>query len=160
MSFLGCGRRIGADDADELIRQVRCGRDGIVNALRQARVIPWSLCTGDNALVRLTLSMKASEIGMIMGKHSALVGDGIGENFRIANALASTPRLLDRPHVVPETAQFLDNRQREILIRIEPSHEWLVRLVVANVLIDLGRMLSVVVRSRVEIFGREAHDVL
>jgi hypothetical protein len=109
--------------------------------------------------VRLTLPVKATEIGMIMGKHSPLVGGGIRENFRIVNALASPIRLLDRPHVVPETAQFLDNRQREILIRIEPGHEWLVCLVVADVLIDLGEVLSVVIPGRVEVFGREAHDV-
>ena len=104
--------------------------------------------------------MKAFEIAMIMGKDSTLVGGGIRENFRIVNALASPTRLLDRPYVVPEAAQLLGSRLRKILIRIEPGHEWSVRLVVANVLNDLGGMLSVVVPGRVEVRGREAHDVL
>lgn len=148
------GRRVGTDDAEELVRQVAELADGSVDTMGEACVVPWVLCTGDDALVRLPLPMKASEIGMIMGKHSTLVGGGIRENFRIVNALASPTRFLDRPHIVAEPAQLLDDRQREILIRIESGHEWLVCLVVANVLIDLGRMLSVIVPGRVEVFGR------
>ena len=30
----GFGRRVGTDDADELVHQVRSGRKGVVNALR------------------------------------------------------------------------------------------------------------------------------
>jgi hypothetical protein len=94
-----------------------------VNALRETRVVPWVVGTGNDALVRPTLSMEAVEIAMIMGKDSTLVGGGIRENFRIVNALASPTRLLDRPHVVPEAAQLLGDRLRRILIRIEPGHE-------------------------------------
>ena len=110
--------------------------------------------------MRLTLSMKAFEIAMFMLKDSTLVGGGISENFRIVSALASPTRLLDRPHVVPEVAKLLGDRLRKILIRIEPGREWSVRLVVANVLIDLGGMRSVVIPGRVEVRGREPHDVL
>ena len=130
-----------------------------MDTLGEARVVPWILCTGDDALVRLTLPMKPPEIRMIMGNHSTLVGGGIRKNLGIVNALASPRRLLDGSHVVPKTAQFLDNRQREILIGIEPGHAWLVCLVVANIFIDLGGVLSVVVPGRVEVFGRKAHNV-
>jgi hypothetical protein len=115
----GYGRTVRTDDADELVRQVRCGRKRVVNALRQARVVAGILRTGDDPLLRLTLSMKASEIRMIMRKQSTVVGGGISENFRILNPLASPTSFLDRPHVVSESAQFFDNRPREILIRIE-----------------------------------------
>jgi hypothetical protein len=74
--------------------------------------------------VRLTLPMKAFEIGMVMRKHGTMVGDGISENLRIVNALASATCLLDRQYIVPK-AQLLDDRQREILIRIESGHAWL-----------------------------------
>jgi hypothetical protein len=99
-----------------------------LGGVRGLAVDPWVLGTGNDALVRLTLSMKALEIAMIMGKNSTLVGGGIRENFRVVNALASPTRLLDRPHVVPEAAQLLGNRLRKILNRIEPGHEWSVRL--------------------------------
>jgi len=68
------------------------------------------------------LPMQAFEIGMIMGKHSAKIGSGIGENLRVRNALVGSARLLNRPHIVAEAAQLLDDRQREILIRIESGH--------------------------------------
>ncbi len=41
---------------------------------------------------------------MVMGQHGALFGNGIRENFRIANTLASPTRALNRAHVVSETA--------------------------------------------------------
>ena len=63
-------------------------------------MVLWVLCTRDNALVRITLPMKAFEIGMIVGDYGTLVGGGVRENFRVVNTLARPIRLLDRPHVV------------------------------------------------------------
>lgn len=110
--------------------------------------------------MRLTLAMPSLEIGMMMGQDGTLVGGAIRENLRIVDALASSTSFLDRPRVVPEAAQLLDNGQREILIRIEPGHEWLFRLVVPNVLVDLGGMLSVIIPGRKEISRRQADDIL
>lgn len=127
--------------------------------MSEARRVAWVLCTSDDPFVRLTLSMVAFEIGVIMSDHSTLVGAGVPENVRIVNALTSPTCILYCPHVVPETAQFLDNRQREILISIEPGHEWLVCLVVANVFIYFGAVLSVVIPSCLEVVGHESHNV-
>src|SRR5258708_12269455 len=115
----GLGRRVGTDDSDQLVRQVRCGRNGVVNALRRSRVISTVLRAGNDSLVRLALLMQALEISMIMGKHSAQIGDGIGENLRVINALVGSARLLNGPHIVAEPAQLLDARQRQIPIPIE-----------------------------------------
>lgn len=104
--------------------------------------------------------MKPFEIGMVVRHHGTLLGNGIRKNFRIANTQASPSRVLDRAHIMPEAAQFLDNRQRKILVRIEPGHEWSVCLVHTNVVLDLGGMLTAIIPSGLEVFGREAHDVL
>ena len=57
-------------------------RQGVIGLEGEGLVVPCVLCTGNNALVRLTLPMKASEIRVIMGKHSAQIANGIGENLR------------------------------------------------------------------------------
>ena len=104
IGFSGFGPRIRTDDADELIFQDRCGRNGAVNALREACVVPWVLSAGDDALMRLTLTMEALEIRVIMGKDSTPDSGGVRENVGIGNALAGTPGLLDRAHVMPQSA--------------------------------------------------------
>jgi hypothetical protein len=63
-----------------------------VDTLGETRGVEWVLCTGDDARVLLTLPMKPSEIGMIMGQDRTLLRCGIRENFRIVNALASPTR--------------------------------------------------------------------
>lgn len=83
----------------------------------------WVLRAGDDAVVGQALPMKPFEIGMVVGKYTALVSSGIRENFRITNALAGTTGILDRQYVVSEAAQFLDNRQGKILVCIQPGHE-------------------------------------
>jgi hypothetical protein len=55
---------------------------------------------------------------MVVGEHATLVSTGIREHFGITNRLACATRILDRQHVVSEAAQFLDNRQGKILVRI------------------------------------------
>jgi hypothetical protein len=60
---------------------------------------------------------------------------------------------------VPKSAHFFDNRQREILIGIEPGHERLICLIFADILIDLGRMLLVVIPRGKQVFGRQTDDV-
>ena len=114
---------VGADNADELAREAWCAGNRIVNALRKAARVKGVLSTGNDAFVWLTFSMKAFEIGMVMSKHGTLVGNRIREQLRIGYALARPPCILDRPHVVAQTTQLFDNRQRKILIRIKPGHE-------------------------------------
>jgi len=53
--------------------------------------------------------MEVFEINVVVRKDGALVGDRVGEYFRIVNAQAAPTRLLDCQDVVPETAQLLDN---------------------------------------------------
>jgi hypothetical protein len=53
--------------------------------------------------------MEVFEINIVVGKDRALVGDRVGEYFRIVNAKAAPTRFLDRKDVVPQTAEFLDN---------------------------------------------------
>lgn len=86
--------------------------------------------------------MKPFEIGMVVGQHSTLLGNGIREDFGIANTLACATRVLNRAHVVPEAAQLLNNRQRKIFVRIESGHEWSVCLVDTNVVVDLRDVSS------------------
>jgi hypothetical protein len=160
MHFLGVGPRVRANDANELIRKVAELVDGSVKTLSKAGMVRWILCAGNDPFVRLTLAMKAFEIGVIMRKDSAFVGGGIRKNFRIIDTLASPTRFLNCPHVVPQAAQFFDNRQRKILIRIKPGHERLVSLVVADVLINFGGIFVVIVPGRLKVCGSEAHDVL
>ena len=128
-------------------------------AIESQRIL-WAVCAGNDALMGHASTMKPSEIGMVMGQHGTLLGNGIRENVRIADTLASATGVLDGVHVVSEAAKFLDNRQRKILVGIEPGHEWSVCLVGENVVVDLGGMLPVIVPSRLEVFGREPHDVL
>src|ERR1022692_1733662 len=90
----GLGHGIGTDDPREPIGELWSGDYRIVNALRQTRRVRGVLRTRDDSFVRLTLSMQAFEIGMVMGKHRTSVGNRIGENFRIANALARAACLL------------------------------------------------------------------
>jgi hypothetical protein len=118
----GFGRRVRTDDAEELVRQVANLANGNVDPLGKARRVQSVLCTGNDPQVRLALPMKAFEIGMIVRKDSTSIGCCIREHFRVVDALASPTRLLYRPYVVTETAQFLHNRQREILVRIEFGH--------------------------------------
>jgi hypothetical protein len=118
------------------------------------------VCAGNDTVVLHALPMKPLKIGMVVGQHGTLLPNGVCENFRITNTLASPTRVVDRAHAVPEAAQFLDNRQGKILVRIEPGHEGSVRLIDTNVVVDFSGMLSVIVPSGPEVFGREAHDVL
>lgn len=84
-----------------------------MNAPRQAKVVARILSTGDDALMRPALPMKAFEIRMVMGKYGALIGAGVRENNSIVNALTGAPRVLACPHIVPEAAKFIDYRQGE-----------------------------------------------
>jgi hypothetical protein len=147
----------------DLIAQAVVLADGIsgygIGTARFFSATTWLSFALLSPLVRLTSPMKSLEIAMIVSKDSASVGAGIRENFRIVNALANPTRLLDRPHVVPEAAQHVGNWLRKILIGVDPGQEWSVRPVVANVRIDFGGMLSVVIPRRVEVRGREPHDV-
>jgi hypothetical protein len=94
-----------------------------MHTLSESHGVIWVLRAGNDAVVGLALPMKPFKIGVVVGKQTTLVGNGIRENFRITNALASTTRVLDRPYVVSEAAQFLDNRQGKILVCIQPGHE-------------------------------------
>lgn len=115
-----CGRGVRADDADELVDQGRRRRDRVMHTLSEALGIFWVVCAGNDALVGQSLPMKAFKIGMIVGQHGTLLGNGIRENCRIANTLASPTSVMDRAHVVSEAAEFLDNRQR----KIRPHRAW------------------------------------
>ena len=123
-----------------------------MNTLCQTRVILWVPRAGDDAFVRLTLPMKAFEISIVVGHHGSPVGRSVNENLGVVDALASAPCILDRQHVVTQAAQLMDNRQRKILIRVESGHAWSVGLVVADVRVDLGRMLGNVVPGRMQVF--------
>lgn len=147
------GRRMRADDADELVFEVAQLADSSVDPLHKTAWILGVLSAGNDARVWLTLPMKAFEIGIIVREDGATVGRGIRKDLGAVNALVGPPSFLHGPHVVPELAQRLDDRQREVLIGIEPGHTRSVRLVLANVLVDFRAMLSVVIPGRLEVFG-------
>lgn len=84
-----------------------------MHSLSESHRIVWVVCTGNDPCVRHALPMKPFEIGMVVRHHGTLLGNGIRKNFRIANTQASPSRVLDRAHIMPEAAQFLDNRQRK-----------------------------------------------
>jgi hypothetical protein len=67
--------------------------------------------------------MEALEICMIMGKHGSLVSYHVRKNDIVGNTLAGSPRLRNRAHVMSETAEFNDNQQRKIFVRVESDHE-------------------------------------
>jgi len=93
--------------------------DTLAKASRVQRV----LRARDNARMRLTLPMKPPEIGMIVSEDSTLIGCSVGKDLRVVNLLIRPPCFLNRQHVMAEAAQLLYNRQRKILVRIEPGHK-------------------------------------
>ena len=131
-----------------------------MDTLCQTRVIPRIASTGNNALVRLALSMQAFEIRMVVGQHGSLVGRGFDENLRIVNAMAGPARVLDCQHVVAQGGAALAQPAEGNLIRIESGHAWSVGLVVADVRIDLVGMFCKVVPGRMKVFCGQPHDAL
>jgi hypothetical protein len=75
------GRSVGTNNPNELVSKVRKVCNGVVNPLRQSCGIQWFLCTGDNAIVLLTLPVKRSKIEMIVGEHGTVVVRSITENL-------------------------------------------------------------------------------
>jgi hypothetical protein len=129
---------IRADDANELVGQTAELAERSVDAMSETGRVRWIMCAGDDSLVRGPLPMKASEVGVIMSKHRTLVRYGTGKNNIIAKALSSLTCVLDGADIMPQAAELLDNRQREVLIRIESGHRRLICLVILNVLVDLA----------------------
>jgi hypothetical protein len=66
-----------------------------MDAVGKAERIPRILGAGHNALVRLTLPMKALEVNMVVRQDGASVGDGIRKNNVIANALVRSACFLN-----------------------------------------------------------------
>ena len=66
--------------------------------------------------------MQAFEVGMIVSQHGTSIDAGIGEDLNIIDTLIGSARFLNRDYIVSKTAQLLDHRKREILIRIQSGH--------------------------------------
>jgi hypothetical protein len=81
-----------------------------VDAVSKTGRVRWVVGAGYDALVRPTLPMKASEVGMVVREDSTLVSDGIGKNDIIANALACSARLPNGADIMSQAAQLLDDR--------------------------------------------------
>jgi hypothetical protein len=109
-------RRVGADNSDELVRQVRRGRDGVVNALGQAEGIVIIAGAGDNTTMRLTALVETPVVSVIMCQDCTPVRRSIGEYERVCPA--ATPRLMDGQHIVSPITQELNCAPREVLIGV------------------------------------------
>jgi hypothetical protein len=93
-----------------------------VDAMRQSDGVSVVLRARDDSIMRMALPMQLFEIGMVMGKHSAPIGNRISKNVRVGYALVGSASLLHRPYIVAKSAQFLNDWQRNILIRIQSRH--------------------------------------
>jgi hypothetical protein len=153
-------RPIRTDNANKLILQSDRILDGCVDALGESGGIGGIPCAGDDALMRLTPPVKALEVAMIVGQYGPRLIDRISEELRIADSFPGLTRILHCFDIVSSAAQLFHNRQRKILIRIEPCHRRLVRLVSANVLINFVGMSAVVVPGCLQVTRRETADAI
>ena len=101
--------------------------------------------------------MQSDEVLAVQRNHSPVFLAGKSQYFFIGYRLFCFPGFLNRQHIMPKPAQFLDDRQREGLIRIESSHV-LSRFVFTDLLFDVIGMRAVIRPGIRQIFSAEGWE--
>ncbi len=105
----------GAINANEPTTELWLLSDCFMNSPSLTRKIQIER-TYDDASVVATCLVQPDKVPAIEGQHSPIVRTSKIENGFVSQGLPGFARVVHRHHVMPEPAQFLGNRQREVLV--------------------------------------------
>ena len=110
-------------------------------------------CAGDDAGVGNLRAMEADEVLAVQREQHAVFGSGVAKDFLLGPCLSGAAGFEDDSDVAAETAEFLDDGERKILVGVEPEHASSVRLVFGNGAFNFLAMAVMVGPSVGEILG-------
>ena len=128
----------GAVDANELTEELHVRRDDCMNSLRLTRKIQIER-TRDDPRVISTCRVQADKVLAIESQDNPILRASEIEDGFVRQGLPGLPRVVHGHDVMPESTQFLDNRQRKVLVGEQPCHG-LGCLVLANLRLNLVSM--------------------
>jgi hypothetical protein len=111
------------DNADQLSWRVSREGDSRINALGESArigIIPGA--DDESGVSALGISVEADEIQPVQGEHGTVLLRSERQDLIVWDFLVGSPGFIGREHIVPETAEFLDDPLGKILVGIERGH--------------------------------------
>ena len=101
------------------------------------------------------------EVPAVLGDDPAPLRSRVANDFLIFDPLVRVAGFETCQHIVSERAERLDDRSREVFVRVQPRHPPLILPRLGrDGFIDLGGVTAVVIPRGVQIVPREAGEVL
>lgn len=122
-------------DTNELPGKLRLRLNGCVNPSGLTDKVRVERTHDDAGMLRVR-AMQANEVLAVESQHGAIVCTGESQHVVVRDGLPSFASFLNGQHVVPQSAEFLDDRQWEIFVCVQTRHI-LGRFILSDLLLDL-----------------------